>query len=170
MRQSLALKKHPRRNDLGQPMMFELWKLKHKKSELLRQLNKEISTIEMTGNPPGIIQHFSSMVEQLERLTDEIQSIYDRRLLGQAQRLDIEPPSEESAWKPQPKQNVELILFRVLTPSGRISLRRRIDEEKTRRREVNAWWWKNVIIPAITALTGLAGVITGMIAVIHAKK
>jgi len=29
---------------------------------------------------------------------------------------------------------------------------------------------ENVIIPAITALTGLAGIITGMIAVIHSKK
>jgi hypothetical protein len=42
-----------------------------------------------------------------------------------------------------------------------------IDDEKTRRREVKAWWWKTVIIPAITALTGLAGVITGLVAVLR---
>jgi hypothetical protein len=154
-------------------MMFELWRLDRKQSELLKQMIKEVSSIKMTGNSPDIVQRFSAMVQQLEQVKDEIQSIYDQHLLGQAQRLDIEPPSEESAWKPrspQPEEGVELFGFRVLTPSGRISLRRRVDEEKTRRREVKTWWWKNVIIPAITALTGLAGVITGMIAVIYSKK
>ena len=156
-------------------MIFELWILKRKRSKLLRQIIKalpsanELQSITPTGVAP-LVQGFSAKAEQLEQLADEIQSIYDQRLLGQAQRLDIEPPTEESAWKPQPEQAVDLIGLRVLTSSGRISLRRRVDEERTRRREVKAWWWKNVIIPAITALTGLAGVITGMIAVIYAKK
>jgi hypothetical protein len=154
-------------------MIFELWKLKRKKSELFRQIIKDLSSVGKTGNPPDIVPRFAAKVARFEQLTDEIQFIYDQRLERQAQRLDIEPPSEESAWKPQPQQpeqDVDLIGFRVLTPSGRMSLRRRIDEERTRRREVKAWWWKNVIIPAIAALTGLAGVITGMIAVIYSKK
>ena len=37
-------------------------------------------------------------------------------------------------------------LMSLNTPEYRSNLRKRIDEEKTRRHEVNAWWWKNVIV------------------------
>jgi hypothetical protein len=46
-------------------------------------------------------------------------------------------------------------------------VRRRIDEEKMRRREVHAWWWKTIVIPVITALVGLVGALTGLVALLR---
>ncbi|HWT66151.1 MAG TPA: hypothetical protein VN151_08550 [Terracidiphilus sp.] len=56
-----------------------------------------------------------------------------------------------------------------LSPTGSLKVRRAVDEEKVRRREVKAWWWKIVIIPALTALIGLVGAVTGLVAVLHSK-
>jgi hypothetical protein len=114
---------------------------------------------------PGL-ESSLARTRELDKLECRIQDIHNNRLIQEAELLDVELPTEESAWVP----GTNIDFLRSLTPSGRALLRRRIDEEKTRRREVRAWWWKNVVIPALTALTGLAGVITGMIAVIHAKK
>jgi hypothetical protein len=83
-------------------------------------------------------------------------------LTDEAARLDLELRDDDLHWTP-----IEAFGERALTPAGRHSLRKMIDDEKTRRREVKAWWWKTVIIPAITALTGLAGVITGLVAVLR---
>jgi len=57
-----------------------------------------------------------------------------------------------------------------LVTSEREKLRRRIDEEKTRRREVKAWWWKTIIAPVITAIIGLIGAATGLVAVIRSHR
>ena len=145
--------------------MFELWGLRRKQAKLLKRMLREVQDMVRTQTAPAL----GSLTErnrQFKEVDDAIQDIYDQRLLREAEALDIEPPVDESAWKP----GAEVDFLRQLTPSGRTFLRRRIDEEKTRRREVDAWWWKNVLIPAMTALTGLAGVITGLIAVLHAKK
>lgn len=56
-----------------------------------------------------------------------------------------------------------------LSPTGWLKMRRAIDEEKVRRREVKAWWWKAVILPVLTALIGLVGAATGLVAVLHRK-
>jgi hypothetical protein len=142
--------------------MFELWKLKRKQSKLLK---KTVAPIKF-NRPIDEAQArlFTEDVADLLDTDNRIQELHDQHLRREAFHLDIELPTDEAAWKSDP----DLEIFRQLTPAGRASLRRTIDEEKTRRREVKAWWWKNVVIPAITALTGLAGVITGMIAV--AKK
>jgi hypothetical protein len=60
--------------------------------------------------------------------------------------------------------------FHILTPKGRLNIRKAIDEEKIRRREVAAWWWKTIWVPLVTALIGLTGALTGLIAVLRHGK
>ena len=87
-------------------------------------------------------------------------------LLKEAKALDLVLPTrqDEGNWMP----NEPLGGF-TLTPKARLALRQTIDAEKLRRYEFDTKWVK-LWIPVITALTGLIGVITGLVAVLtHAK-
>ena len=66
---------------------------------------------------------------------DELSYTYS--LTADAARLDVELPDNSTYWKV-----IQPFGERALTPTGRNSLRKMIDDEKTRRREVKAWWWK----------------------------
>src|ERR1039458_2528140 len=89
------------------------------------------------------------------------------RLVWRAHWLDIELPSrdDKDAWADAKESDFSPLM----TPKGRLLLRRAIDEEKTRRRDVAAWWWKTIILPTLAGLTGLVGAITGLVAVLHRK-
>ena len=145
--------------------MFEVWKLKRKRLKVQKRVSREIREASRDGNPPFLDEFVAERIQQLRAVNAEIRECHTRVLVRDAERLDIELPEDEMEWE-RDNNGVR----QALTTAGRATLRRQIAEESTRRREVNAWCWKNVVVPAITALTGLAGVITGMIAVIHAKK
>jgi hypothetical protein len=105
---------------------------------------------------------FDERSESLERLHKLISHEMTRRLLQTAAHYDIEEPvaDEDDFWYTDPKWS------RCLTPTGRFHLRKLIDEEKTRRREVKAWWWKTIILPALTSGIGIIGALTGLVAVL----
>jgi len=134
--------------------MFRVWELRRRQKRVLASHDPTDPTI-----PSEVRKELSrKQSDALAEIERELDTLYFMKLLNQAHKYDI------------PVEFVPGTLMSLNTPDYRSNLRKRIDEEKTRRREVNAWWWKNVIIPAIAALTGLAGAITGMIAVFHAKK
>jgi hypothetical protein len=86
----------------------------------------------------------------------------DSLLFKQAIKLDVDVPSHknEELWD-------DAVVPMVLSTKGRLTLRKAIDDEKVRRRDVAVWWWKTVIIPGIAAATGLVGALTGLFAVLH---
>lgn len=102
------------------------------------------------------------MDDELQEITQTESRYIDSILFRKARRLDIDrPPSQNNdLWDDSCRPP-------VLTPKGRLVLRKAIDEEKTRRRDVAAWWWKTVIIPGLAAATGLVGALTGLFAVLH---
>lgn len=102
--------------------------------------------------------------EKLRKITEAESRFLDSKLFDEAGQLDIPHPSysESDFWQQTEKDP-------VLSTKGRLVLRRAIDEEKLRRREFSSWWWKSVLIPAITSITGLVGVVTGLVAVLHKK-
>jgi hypothetical protein len=104
------------------------------------------------------------MQNELQKITDDENRFTDARLFSKATRLDIEIPSftESELWQNTGKSP-------VLGTKGRLALRRAIDEEKTRRRDVASWWWKTVVIPGLAATTGLVGALTGLFAILHHK-
>jgi hypothetical protein len=78
-----------------------------------------------------------------------------------AARFDIELPDSPEYWTV-----IQPFGERALTKTGRFALRKMIDEEKIRRREVKAWRWKTIILPVLPAVTGLIGVIIGLVAML----
>jgi hypothetical protein len=104
------------------------------------------------------------MHNELQKITEDENRAIDFRLFSKAKQLDIDRPSltEKELWEDTGKAP-------VLNPKGRLALRRAIDEEKTRRRDVAVWWWKTVIIPGLAAATGLIGSLTGLFAVLHRR-
>jgi hypothetical protein len=105
--------------------------------------------------------------QQLNLLTAEIERLRDEELRQEARRYDVEVPArnEDSEFY---DDDFGFGLF--LNPKGRTLLRREIDTEKTRRREVKTYWVTKIIIPAGGVLIGLLGAITGLMAVILHKK
>jgi hypothetical protein len=102
--------------------------------------------------------------EELRKIEEDENRALDSRLFDMARRLDIEIPSRSQGdlWQDTGK-------WPFMSVKGRLALRRAIDEEKTRRRDVASWWWKTVIIPGLAAATGLIGALTGLFAVLHHK-
>lgn len=148
--------------------MFTLYTLRRERRFLEKQFDDYLLALdsqEYTAQFDQIQQRTQNLEKRLELLDFSIEAFLGAKLIQQAQALDLQVPpgNDPDVWN-------TLLGRKVLNPKGRSYLRKLIDEERVRRREVSAWWWKNVVIPAITALTGLAGVITGMIAVILAKK
>jgi hypothetical protein len=95
----------------------------------------------------------SEQSTELDLLDSENDVRRSWQLIRKAESLDISRPKHgEESWE-------QVTGGMTLKPEPRSKLRQQVDAEITRRREVTAWWWKNVVIPAITALTGLAGVI-----------
>ena len=111
---------------------------------------------------PPIDDALQKMGEGIAELNGLDELSYTYSLTSAAALLDIELQDSPNYWKV-----VEPFGERALTPTGRNALRKMIDDEKIRRREAKAWWWKTVIIPAITALAGFVGVITGLVAVLR---
>ncbi len=99
---------------------------------------------------------------ELREIDYEESRYIDSKLFMTAMDLDVDIPSKNQTdlWD-------DSTLPPVLSVRGRFTLRKAIDDEKVRRRDVAAWWWKTVIIPGLAAATGLVGALTGLFAVLH---
>ena len=145
--------------------MLKLCRLRCRLAYLERKQHRLIAAGLRHQDMPSRREKGDTLAKQCEDLLYDIEREQSDQLRNEAERLDVEEPDydDEQMWYSDYAQA-------VLSPVGRSHLRRLIDEEKLRRRDIHAWWWKTVVIPAVTAVTGLAGVVTGMIAVIHASK
>jgi hypothetical protein len=76
--------------------------------------------------------------------------------------IDLEPYLGDEYFYPDKSHGS------VLTLKGRSSLRKLIREEKQRRSEDLEKWIK-LLVPIITGVAGLLGIITGLVAVLHRK-
>ena len=148
--------------------MFFLYRFQRRRRSIEKEFDAALFALE--GNKTEADQNerdelANQFQQRLDHVDLNIELVRTSRLIVGAQALELQVPrgNDPEMWNSVSNR-------RVLSPKGRSYLRKLIDDEKTRRRDVRAWWWKNVLIPAITALTGLAGVITGLIAVLHAKK
>ena len=145
--------------------MFDIWLLRWQRYGLSKKFERKLADLEK-GDAPGDEFHAvdADRYFELADVDNAIDYKLGRKLLDQARVLDVDlpPRSDATMWTRDDQETGPI----WLTPKGRSSIRKAIDEEIGRRRERKAWWWKTVIIPAITALTGLAGVITGLIAVL----
>lgn len=146
--------------------MFELSRLMRRLGRLEREFNvKRAGALREFG--PGSSQVAAvdaAHSRELSKLHVDIALHHSERLIREAFAFDVVLPKDDAGWLIHPNGR------KALNFPGRSIVRKQIDEERVRRREVRAWWWKNAIIPALAAITGLVGVVTGLIAVIESRK
>jgi hypothetical protein len=145
--------------------MFDELRYRYRRRHILKTFEPLLRKAHKLKNIDDLESLRSEQSSELDMLDAENDSRRSWQLIRKAESLDISRPAYgDESWEEMFTGGM------LLKPEARHKLRQQVDSEVTRRREVRAWWWKSVVIPAITALTGLAGVITGMIAVIHSKK
>lgn len=141
--------------------MFERWKAERQRKRIEKELDREFDRDfeKDTTDQEKLDTAINRANLELDKLRWRIQKQETDRLCLEAERLDIEIPADHTVWKRSPVGD--------FLPVGlRAELRRAIDEEKTRSREVKAWWWKTIITPALTMLIGLVGALTGLVALL----
>ncbi|HET9305304.1 MAG TPA: hypothetical protein VFO46_04690 [Candidatus Sulfotelmatobacter sp.] len=143
--------------------MFWILRLRWRRRRAERSYDKKRKALKkQKADPAKFAELATDEYCEINDIDGGIDYAISNKLLDEARGLDVNIPGHDQVGVWINHEDGEL---NWLSPQGRTLVRRSIDEEKTRRRESKAWWWKTVIIPAITALTGLAGVITGLIAI-----
>lgn len=140
--------------------------LKYRLKQLRKRFKAAIREVEADNKRAEITRLY---VEQVQALVTELDILSTFPLIKKAGKLGIEVLPE---WTRENNPESELYrLFRQgfvyylqLTPSGKGLLRSAIWQK---RRESVEWWVKRVIIPLIIALTGLAGALIGILAMLR---
>ncbi len=146
--------------------MLDSWKenrmLKRKKADLEKQKAGLIKDFvpEFEGDNPNS-KELSRLSLKLYECNRRINTIETERLLRKATKLGIDFPDKPGWWWNDIDD--EGVNYRnYLTDSGEAGVLRLIREE--RRKSVE--WWVKIIGGVITLLTGLAGSIIGIIAIL----
>jgi hypothetical protein len=132
-----------------------------------RLYEKQIRQIEAKKNrEPGELECLLQEASEDEAMAlDELNSKSGQNLLHQARMLGLAtPPFKSESYEEGLRPNT----YR-LTASARAELRRLVREEKKARRDEWSGFFKDVVIPAILAFTGLIGTIIGLVSVLHKK-
>jgi hypothetical protein len=145
--------------------MFRLWRLRRRQQTQVVGYEHELRKI------PADKVEARARIQELEYAAyttsqNDIDIFLSQGLMNEAEKYDVElpPHNDPDMWRGGADFPVPF-----LTSKGRFAVRRSIDDEKTRRFEVTTRWAK-VWVPIITALTGLIGVATGLVAVLQHKK
>jgi hypothetical protein len=138
--------------------MFERRKLLRQRARVQKEL-PPLETDDFGFQAYKDDEFTKSRFRKIRAIDRRLAELASRRIIEQAQKLDIPIPSIEQGVDQEYEETTEF----------RSDLRKLIDEEKMRRREVMGWWWTRIIIPITTLLIGLAGAITGLVSVLHRK-
>lgn len=106
-----------------------------------------------------ILAERDSLLSPLMRRLAVLESV---QLVDKAHKLGIEIPSTESWWEFEYAEDGIGSYRSYLSELGKVKVAKLIREEKLK----NAEQWIKLIAPLISALTGLLGVIIGLIAIL----
>jgi hypothetical protein len=141
--------------------MFDYWR---RKRQLNREINKLIRAnrrLWIEGTDGGFAKHSTQLAEyKITRsgLEAKLKTLETVRLLDIARRYPIELPAEQAFVA------FDSDSFKSLKPAEMATLQKNIRDY----RRSNLEWWINLIATLITPLTGLLGVIIGLIALLKA--
>ncbi|SRR5258708_2221601 len=149
--------------------MFEIQRLHWWRRHILARSEKERIKAEKAKDHAQIQRIAAEAYYACNHVDQRIDWILDQRIRQKAQELDIAMPlvTQNEMWQRGEDQSL------YLSPQGRFYLRKLIDEEKARRFEVWAKWVKlltPIILGFLTALVGIIGAITGLVAVLRHTK
>ncbi len=127
--------------------MFEILKAKYQVWRERRRLKGEIAHLPTSPTPDGS--------DKLSQLQGRLEYLEAQVLLWKAERLGIDIPYEKNQWWGSAGLN----------SAGRHGMAKLIRDEN---RKTIEWWVKTVggILPLITGLAGLVGVIIGLISIL----
>jgi hypothetical protein len=153
--------------------MFDLWTLRWKRYKYNSSFDKKIFRVPLDRLDAGDILrelHVDKFTQQ-DAIDTEIDMLLGDALIQEAKRLDVEVPRirgsaiddplwEENGYSGRP----------FLSAKGRFELRKKVDEEKTRRFNVQTLWVTKFWVPLLAALVGIIGALTGLAAVLQHRK
>src|SRR5262249_9037084 len=136
--------------------MFEAFRDERRRRAIEKRVDREFNEAADVNDQHKMDDVYNQGEWELNKLRWQIQKRETDRLLEAADRFDIVVPDVK--YERSPTGN-------ILPTVTRSELRKAIDTEKMRRREVYAWWWKTFVVPTITLLIGLLGAATGLVAI-----
>jgi hypothetical protein len=148
--------------------MFQLWRLKwqrfranlHYERELKKLLLQKKNTDEVSYNKFNELDVIDTYIDM--ELADS--------LIQEAKELDVDYPHLRGEMLDDPLWDQNQYSRRpYLSAKGRFELRRKIDDEKTHRFDVQTLWITKFWVPLLAALVGIIGALTGLVAVLHKK-
>lgn len=145
--------------------MFDLWRLKRERKLVFARYEKSIREARQQNNHLEATDLAQKQFDHCDYLDEQLNEAMSDAIRAEARDLDIKPPdidSREMWWRDQAAHP-------HLTPQGRYTMRKLIDEEKARRFEIKTLWVTKLILPIFAALVGIIGGLTGLIAVMHKK-
>ena len=144
--------------------MFRVWHLKWQRYWTQRSFAKKYAELKKRNAPNSdLSEFFADEHFTIREIEGAIDFAIGSKLLDQARSLDVEvpPDADKSMWTSDEDQG-----FVWLTPKGRASVRKAIDQEKGRRFDVRTLWVTKIILPIAGILVGIIGAITGLVAVL----
>jgi hypothetical protein len=149
-------------------IMFELLRLEWNLRSAKRSFAKSFKELKKRkASRDEYLELDADEYYQIQFAEDAIDIEVGSRLLHEARALDVDTPptSDDEMWV---HSNDGPGLW--LTPKGRATVRRAIDEERSRRFDVKTRWLIRLIIPLAGVLVDIIGALTGLFAVLrHAK-
>jgi hypothetical protein len=146
--------------------MLDLWRLKRNRRKVVRAYERDRRKLR---EKKATREEFEALDQsewaELQMEDDGINAFLSDQLWEEAREHDVEVPRLETAWEHSLYGNRS-----YLTMATRTQVRRLIDEEKSRRFEVKTRWITRIILPIVTALVGIIGALTGLVAVFLHKK
>jgi hypothetical protein len=142
--------------------VFRLWRLKWRRYRNQRYFDKKFKELKKnnaSNNEVGALdadQHFT-----MQDFEEGIDHVIGSKLLDEARLLDVDIPtrSDESVW-----YHSEDGTLAILTPKGRSTVRKAIDEERARRFEVRTLWVTKIVLPLAGVVVGIIGALIGLVA------
>jgi hypothetical protein len=152
--------------------MLELWKLKRERRKIVAAYAKEYKALaaKKDRNLDERDMIAANEYSDLNAIDIQIDLYLSDTLIEEAKELDLPlpphstPPMEDEYWEIDHPSGRS-----CLSVDGRQALRASIDGYKARRSEKYERRWK-IAATIITALTGLGGVIIGIISLLHKAK
>lgn len=149
--------------------MFKLWRLKWQRFRI--NLRYERTIKQLNSQKKDTDEASYNKFNELDVVDTYIDMELADSLLQEAKELDVDYPHlrgdaldsplwEENQYSGRP----------FLSAQGRFELRKKIDEEKTRRFNVQTLWVTKFWVPLLAALVGIIGALTGLAAVLQHRK
>jgi hypothetical protein len=146
--------------------MFEMRNFKHARRENEKKYREGMDALRARKASNAEYAEFTAdCVHDDEVLDEQFALFLSSRVIDEARELDIEVPTDTPVW--DHTDDGERAYLKAAT---RAELRKRVDEEKTRRFEAKTLWITRIILPLAGLLVGIIGALTAFVSVMNQRQ